>query len=48
MKSMDRARRTHESRNAFGVLMGKPEQKEAVGRPRRRWEDSNRVDLTVI
>jgi hypothetical protein len=26
-----------EKRNAYGVLVGKPEGKGPVGRPRRRW-----------
>jgi hypothetical protein len=28
-----------ERRGACGVLMGKPEGKRPLGRPRRRWED---------
>jgi hypothetical protein len=27
-------------------MVGKPEVKRLRGRPRRRWEDSNRMDLT--
>jgi hypothetical protein len=30
------------------VLMGKPEGKRPVGRPRRRWEDGIRMDLREI
>jgi hypothetical protein len=29
----------------FRVLVGKPEGKRALGRPRRRWEDGNKMDL---
>jgi hypothetical protein len=32
---------THgEKRNAYGVLVGKPEGKKPLGRPRHRWEDN--------
>ena len=31
--------RTVQSRNAYRVLVGKPEGKRPLGRPRRRWED---------
>jgi hypothetical protein len=30
------------------VLVGKPEGKRPVGRPRRRWEDGIRMDLMEI
>jgi hypothetical protein len=29
----------------YRVLMGKPEGKRPLGRPRRRWEDGIRMDL---
>jgi len=29
----------------FRVLVGKPEGKRPVGRPRRRWEDNSKMDL---
>jgi hypothetical protein len=31
--------RMGEGRNVYRVLVGKPEGKKAIGRPRRRWED---------
>jgi hypothetical protein len=34
-----------EERNVYRVLMGKPEEKKPLGRPRRRWEDGIRMDL---
>jgi hypothetical protein len=37
---------THgEERNVQRVLVGKPEGKRPLGRPRRRWEDGIRMDL---
>jgi hypothetical protein len=33
-----------ENRNAYRILVGKPEGKRPVGRPRRRWKD-NIIDL---
>jgi hypothetical protein len=30
------------------VLVGKPERKRPLGRPRLRWEDSNRMDLQEV
>jgi hypothetical protein len=32
----------------YRVLMGKPEGKRPIGRPRRRWEDGIRMDLREI
>jgi hypothetical protein len=32
-------------RNANSVLVGKPERKRPLGRPRSRWEDNIRMDL---
>jgi hypothetical protein len=37
-----------EERNAYNVLMGKPEGRTPFGRPRRRWEDRIRMDLRKI
>jgi hypothetical protein len=34
-----------EKRNAYRILMGKPEGKTPLGRPRRRLEDNIRMDL---
>jgi hypothetical protein len=34
-----------EKRNAYRFLVGKPEGKGPLGRPRRRWVDNIRVDL---
>jgi hypothetical protein len=34
-----------EERKVYKVLVGKPEGKKPLGRPRRRWEDGIRMDL---
>jgi hypothetical protein len=34
-----------EKRNAYGLLVGKPEGKRPLGRPSRRWVDNIRMDL---
>jgi hypothetical protein len=40
--------RMGEKRKVHRVLMGKPEDKRSLGRPRLRWEDGIRMDLRVI
>jgi len=40
--------RMGEERNVYKVLMGKPEGKRPLERPRRRWEDGIRMDLREI
>jgi hypothetical protein len=40
--------RMGEERKAYKVLVGKPEGKRPLGRPRRRWEDGIRMDLREI
>jgi hypothetical protein len=37
-----------EERKVYKVLVGKPEGKRPLGRPRRRWEDGIRMDLGEI
>jgi hypothetical protein len=37
-----------EERGAYRVLVGKPEGKRPLGRPRRRWEDNIRMDLQEV
>jgi hypothetical protein len=40
---------THGEKNsAYRILVGKPEGKKPLGRPRRRWEDNIRMDLREI
>jgi hypothetical protein len=37
-----------EERGAYRVLVGKPEGKSPLGRPRRRWVDNIRMDLQEV
>ena len=38
----------HKSRNAYRVLVGKPEGKRTLEGPRRRWEDNIKMDLREV
>ena len=40
--------RMGQRRVVYRVLVGKPEGKRPLGRPRRRWEDNIRVDLQEV
>jgi hypothetical protein len=40
--------RRGEKRNAYRILVGKPEGKRPLGRPRRRRVDNIKMDLTEI
>jgi hypothetical protein len=37
-----------ESRGLYRVLVGEPEGKRPLGRPRRRWKDNIRMDLQEV
>jgi hypothetical protein len=37
-----------ERRGMYRVLVGKPEGKKPLGRPRRRWEDNSNMDLQEV
>ena len=37
-----------ERRGVYRVLVRKPERKRPLGRPRRRWEDSMKMDLQEV
>jgi hypothetical protein len=37
-----------EKRNAYRILVGKPERKKPLGRPRHRWVDNIMIDLREI
>jgi hypothetical protein len=40
--------RMGETTNAYRILVGKPEGKRPLGRPRRRWVDNIKTDLREI
>ena len=40
--------RMGERRGLYRVLVGKPEVKRPLGRPRRRWEDNIKVDVQQV
>ena len=40
--------RIEERRGVYRVLVGKPEGKRPMGRPRRRWEDNIKMDLQEL
>jgi hypothetical protein len=37
-----------EVRGAYNILLGRPEGRRPLGRPRRRWEDNINMDLREI
>jgi hypothetical protein len=37
-----------ERRGVYSVLVGKPEGKRPLGRPRRRWEENIKTDLQEV
>ena len=40
--------RMGERRGVYRVLVGKPEGKRPLGRPRRRWQDNIKMDLQEV
>jgi hypothetical protein len=40
--------RIGEKRSVYTLLVGKPEGKGRLGKPRRRWIDNNKIDLLEI
>ena len=40
--------RMGEKRSVYSVLMGKPEGRSPLGRPRHRWEDNIKMDLQEV
>jgi hypothetical protein len=40
--------RNVETRIAYRLLVGRPEEKRPLGRPRRRWVDNIRMDLGEV
>ena len=45
MRQARQVARMGEMRRAYRVLVGKPERKRSLGRPRFRWEDNIKIDL---
>jgi hypothetical protein len=48
MKWVGHVARMGEKRNAYRILVGEPEGKRQLGRPRRRWVDNIKMDLREI
>jgi hypothetical protein len=48
MRWVGNVARMGEGRNVYRVLVGKPEGKRLLERPRRRWEDGIKMDLREI
>jgi hypothetical protein len=48
MRWAEHVARMGEKRNAYRLLVGKPEGKRPLGRPRRRWVDNIKMDLLEI
>jgi hypothetical protein len=48
MRRAGHVARIGEKRNAYRLLVGKPEGKRPLGRPRRRWVDNIRMDLGEV
>jgi hypothetical protein len=40
--------RIEEKRGAYKISVGRPEGRQPLGRPRRRWEDNIKVDLQEV
>jgi hypothetical protein len=48
MRWVGHAAHMEESRDVYRVLIGKPERKRPLGRPRRSWEDNIKMDLQEV
>jgi hypothetical protein len=48
MRWVGHVARMREERGVYTILVGKPEGKRPMGRPRRRWEDNIRMDLQEV
>ena len=40
--------RVGDRRGVYRVVLGRPEGKRPLGRPRRRWEDNNKMDIQEV
>jgi hypothetical protein len=48
MRWAEHVARMGEGRGVYRFLIGRPEGKRPLGRPRRRWEDNIKLDLRII
>jgi hypothetical protein len=48
MRWAEQVTRIWEKRNAYRLLVGKPEGKRPLGRPRLRWVDNIKMDLGEV
>jgi hypothetical protein len=48
MRLTGHVERRGENRNEYRILLGKPEGKRPLGRPRHRWVDNIKMDLREI
>jgi hypothetical protein len=48
MRWVGHVTRIGKKRNAYRILVGKPEGKRPLGRPRLRWMDSIKIDFREI
>jgi hypothetical protein len=48
MRRAGHVARMGKGRGVYSVLVGKPEGKRQLGRPRRRWEDNNMMVLQEV
>ena len=48
MRWVGHVARMGDRRGVYRFLIGKPEGKRPLGRPRRRWEDNNKIDLQEV
>jgi len=48
MRRAGHVARMGEGRGVYRVLMGKPEGRRPLGKPRRRWEDNIKMDLQEV
>ena len=48
MRRAGHVARVGERKGVYRVLVGKPEEKRPLGRPRHRWEDNIKMDLQAV
>ena len=48
MRWAERVARMGERRGVYKILVGKPERKSPLGRPRSRWEDNIKIGLHEV